>query len=80
MISGKFLLVLAVFVSLVCIIQPAYSQEGSTKLIDGVYTIEADGTDVWSNSDSFRYVYTEVSGNAEIVLRALMQTQPMRFC
>ena len=71
MISGKFLLVLAVFVSLVCIIQPAYSQEGSTKLIDGVYTIKADGADVWSNSDSFRYVYTEVSGNAEIVLRAV---------
>ena len=69
--SERFLLLLAMLLALAFVGQNTYGMEGSTELSSGVYTIEADGADVWSNSDSFRYIYTEVSGDAEIVLRAV---------
>jgi regulation of enolase protein 1 (concanavalin A-like superfamily) len=42
---------------------------GSTTYASGVYTINAGGTDIWSTSDEFHYVYQRVSGDVEIIAR-----------
>ena len=44
---------------------------GSATQSQDTIVVQADGADIWSNSDSFRYTFTEVSGDAEIVLRAV---------
>jgi hypothetical protein len=35
------------------------------------WTIDADGADIWGNSDGFRYIYQEVSGDFEISCQVL---------
>jgi regulation of enolase protein 1 (concanavalin A-like superfamily) len=35
----------------------------------GVYTVHAGGTDIWSTSDQFHFVYQQVSGDVEVVAR-----------
>lgn len=37
----------------------------------GVWTIEADGADIWGNSDGCRFLYQEVSGDFEISCQVL---------
>jgi regulation of enolase protein 1 (concanavalin A-like superfamily) len=40
---------------------------GAGVAIDGRYTIDAAGTDVWGTSDQFRFVSTTLSGDGDIV-------------
>lgn len=42
---------------------------GSASYAGGVFTIDGAGTDIWSGSDQFRFVYQQVSGDVEIVAR-----------
>jgi hypothetical protein len=39
---------------------------GSDSYAGGVYTVTADGKDIWDTSDEFRYVYRRVTGDFEI--------------
>jgi regulation of enolase protein 1 (concanavalin A-like superfamily) len=43
--------------------------KGSTTYASGLYTISAGGSDIWSTSDQFHYVYQPVSGDVEIIAR-----------
>ncbi|MBC8457417.1 MAG: hypothetical protein H8D67_05410 [Deltaproteobacteria bacterium] len=49
------------------------TQGGDTKYDEasGKWTIDADGADIWGNSDGFRMVYQEVSGDFEISCQVL---------
>ncbi len=42
---------------------------GNAALASGVFTIDGAGTDIWSTSDQFQFVYQQVSGDVEIVAR-----------
>ena len=42
---------------------------GSTVATGGTYTIKGSGSDIWNKADGFRFVYTEVSGDFEAVVR-----------
>lgn len=42
---------------------------GNTELIGDMVRITAAGNDIWHSSDSFRYVYTQVSGDVTITAR-----------
>jgi len=42
---------------------------GSDSQTDGTFSITADGGDIWGNSDGFRYVYKQISGDAEAVVQ-----------
>jgi ketosteroid isomerase-like protein len=44
---------------------------GSAAESDGTWTISADGTDIWGNSDQFHYVYRELTGDATITARVV---------
>ncbi len=44
---------------------------GSAAESDGTWTISADGTDIWGNSDQFHYVYRELTGDAVIEARVV---------
>jgi len=44
---------------------------GSVAEIDGMWTISADGADVWGTADEFHYVYKELTGDAVIVARVV---------
>ena len=37
----------------------------------GTFTITASGSDIWGNSDNFRYVYQQLAGDGEIVARVV---------
>jgi hypothetical protein len=37
----------------------------------GLWTVDADGVDIWSSSDAFRFIYQEVSGDFEISCQVL---------
>ncbi|MBN1781652.1 alpha-galactosidase [bacterium] len=43
---------------------------------DGVFTIEAGGTDIWNASDQFAFVNRETSGDLSVSARILSQTDP----
>jgi regulation of enolase protein 1 (concanavalin A-like superfamily) len=43
--------------------------KGSVSYRQGVYTVHAGGTDIWSTSDQFHFVYQQVSGDVEVVAR-----------
>ncbi|MHC4643033.1 MAG: FN3 associated domain-containing protein, partial [Planctomycetota bacterium] len=47
------------------------SAAGSYSVVDGVYTIEGDGEDIWGATDDFYYVYTPLSGDGEIIARVV---------
>jgi hypothetical protein len=51
---------------------------GSDQHISGVYTIMADGLDIWLTWDQFHYVYTAVTGDFELSARVydLENTDP----
>jgi regulation of enolase protein 1 (concanavalin A-like superfamily) len=42
---------------------------GSALLAQGIFTVDAAGTDVWGTSDQFHFVYQPVSGNVDIIAR-----------
>ena len=42
---------------------------GSTTIAAGSVTVQGSGSDVWSSSDAFRYVYQTLAGDGEIVAR-----------
>ena len=42
---------------------------GSTTIAGSTHTILAGGTDIWDTSDQFRFVYQQVTGDADIVVR-----------
>jgi hypothetical protein len=42
---------------------------GSTSIADGIYTVQASGTDIWGTQDEFRFVYASLSGDGEITAR-----------
>lgn len=43
--------------------------EGSAGHENGTFTVSGSGSDIWSTSDAFRYIYQPVSGNLEITAR-----------
>ena len=47
----------------------AKNNKGSTVEKKGKYTIKGSGSDIWNKADGFRFVYTEVSGDFEAVVR-----------
>ncbi|HEX6463955.1 MAG TPA: Ig-like domain-containing protein, partial [Vicinamibacterales bacterium] len=42
---------------------------GSMTYADGIYQIQAAGSDVWDTSDQFNYVYQPVSGDVDVSVR-----------
>ncbi len=51
------------------------SQPGSATQTNGTYTIKASGSDIWTDTDHFHYVYRPLSGDGEIVARILSLNQ-----
>ncbi len=49
----------------------AANTPGSDEEVNGEWTINADGNDIWGNADGFRFVYQEVSGDFEISCQVL---------
>jgi hypothetical protein len=47
------------------------SAECSTQISAGTYTIKADGRDIWESWDDFRFVYREIYGDFEAVVRVV---------
>lgn len=45
------------------------SPAGSASFSSGVFTITADGADIWGLSDNFHFVYQSVNGDGEIIAR-----------
>ena len=43
--------------------------KGAVSYRQGVYTVHAGGTDIWSTSDQFHFVYQQVSGDVEVIAR-----------
>jgi regulation of enolase protein 1 (concanavalin A-like superfamily) len=43
--------------------------KGAVSYRQGVYTVHAGGTDIWSTADQFHFVYQQVSGDVEVVAR-----------
>ena len=46
---------------------------GDASYLNGVYTINGAGGDIWGTQDEFRYVYQTLQGNGEIVARVTAQ-------
>ncbi|MHC4983890.1 MAG: Ig-like domain-containing protein, partial [Planctomycetota bacterium] len=44
---------------------------GSSSYSAGTYTIQADGNDIFSNSDQFHFVYRTLDGDGEIICRVV---------
>jgi hypothetical protein len=44
---------------------------GSYTFSGNVYTIQADGADIWAASDAFHYVYRQMSGDFQATIRVL---------
>src|SRR5438876_4150381 len=47
----------------------APSPAGSSTLNSGTFTVTASGTDIWSTSDQFHFVYQQMSGDGEVIAR-----------
>ncbi|HIJ54121.1 MAG TPA: hypothetical protein HPP66_13385, partial [Planctomycetes bacterium] len=47
------------------------SAAGSYSVVNGVYTIEGDGEDIWGDTDDFYYVYTPLKGDGEIIAQVV---------
>ena len=48
---------------------------GDDSYSDGTYTIDASGSDIWGNADSFRYMHQTMIGDGEISARVVSMTQ-----
>jgi hypothetical protein len=44
---------------------------GNASFTGGTYTVQASGGDIWDNHDQFQYVYKRLTGDGEIVARAV---------
>lgn len=42
---------------------------GSTTYASGKFTVKAAGADIWGTSDQFRFVYQQITGDAEVIAR-----------
>jgi regulation of enolase protein 1 (concanavalin A-like superfamily) len=42
---------------------------GSSAIASGIYTLKAGGSDIWGTADQFRFTYTTLTGDGEIVAR-----------
>jgi len=42
---------------------------GSTSYASGAFSVKAAGTDIWGSSDQFRFVYQQITGDAEVIAR-----------
>jgi hypothetical protein len=49
------------------------TKAGSTEIKNDVFTIVANGTDIWGTADECRYVYQETSGDFEISAHVVSQ-------
>lgn len=49
------------------------TKAGSTDIVGDVFTIVANGADIWSTADECRYVYQEASGDFEISAHIVSQ-------
>jgi len=51
---------------------------GNTSVSQGIFTIDAAGDDIWRTSDSFHFVYQQLTGDVEIIARvnSLVETRP----
>lgn len=47
---------------------------GSFSVSNGVYTVIADGADIWGTADEFHYVYMPLSGDGEMIARVISMT------
>jgi len=54
----------------------AKDNPGATEISDGKYTIKGSGHDIWEDADGFRFVYTEVNGDFEAVVRQVSSELP----
>jgi uncharacterized protein (UPF0179 family) len=52
------------------------SQTGGAGYSSGAYTVAGAGSDIWSTSDNFRFVYQTLSGDGEIKARVSSATGP----
>lgn len=86
MLRSTVVLCLAVGMSMLILTNVAFSagdwqsadigentKAGSTEIVGDVFTIVANGTDIWGTADEFRFVYQEVSGNFEISAHVVSQ-------
>jgi regulation of enolase protein 1 (concanavalin A-like superfamily) len=42
---------------------------GSTTYASSIFTVKAAGADIWDNADQFRFVYQQMTGDAEVIAR-----------
>ena len=42
---------------------------GSSTYSSGIFTINAGGDDIWGNSDQFRFIYRQISGDTDIIAK-----------
>ena len=42
---------------------------GSSTHSSGIFTISAGGNDIWGNSDQFRFIYRQISGDTDIIAK-----------
>ena len=47
---------------------------GSSGYVDGVFTVNGSGSDIWGEADQFQYVHQTIAGNGEIIARITSQT------
>jgi uncharacterized repeat protein (TIGR01451 family) len=50
------------------------SPAGSAGYLNGVYTVNGSGTDIWGTYDQFNYVHQPLTGNGTIIARVTSQT------
>ncbi len=48
---------------------PSVGVAGSAGFVNGNYVVSASGTDIGGTSDSFRYVYQQITGNVQLTAR-----------
>lgn len=47
------------------------STGGSTTFLNGLWTVQAEGNDIWNTADQFRYTHIQLSGDGEVVVRVI---------
>ncbi len=51
----------------------ATTATGSFSYDGNIYTIQADGEDIWSTTDAFHYAYRQISGDCQMTIRVTNQ-------
>jgi regulation of enolase protein 1 (concanavalin A-like superfamily) len=47
----------------------APSPAGTSSVSSGVFTVSASGSDIWSTSDQFHFIYQQLSGDVQVIAR-----------